>query len=87
MTPHNHRRQTIHIWLVGLIITIAILAASCRPQKGCYGTRGMSGYSHCPSIQELRKDKKTAYLYCINTGIVGVWDTNGKLRSIYHVSK
>ena len=44
MTPHNYRRQTIHIWLVCFILLIAILAASCRPQRGCYGTRGMSGY-------------------------------------------
>lgn len=44
MTPHFYRRQIIHIWLVCFILLIAILAASCRPQRGCYGTRGLSGY-------------------------------------------
>lgn len=43
-TPHSYRRMGIHAWFLAILALMAIIAASCRPQKGCYGTRGMSGY-------------------------------------------
>lgn len=86
-TPHSYRRQGIHAILLCLITVIVLLACSCSPRNGCAATRGMAGYSYCPTLKELREGKKTAYLYCINTGIVGVWDAQGKLSCIYHVSK
>lgn len=45
-TPHSYRRMAIHSWFVilfGIIIAMAFLI-SCRPSKGCYSTRGLSGY-------------------------------------------
>lgn len=86
---HYGRRQTIHGWLILIVFAAALFMAftSCSPKHGCYSTRGMSGYGYCPTLQELRKDKKTAYLYCRNTGIVGVWDAHGKLNCIYYISK
>lgn len=44
-TPHNYRRMGIHAWFLAILVLMAIVAFSCRPQRGCYGTRGMSGYS------------------------------------------
>ena len=47
MTPHYHRRQTIHICLLCFILLIAILAASCGAQKDpCKERRGLSGYGY-----------------------------------------
>lgn len=47
-TPHSYRRQSIHSWFIILFGIIAamifFMATSCRPSKGCYGTKGMSGY-------------------------------------------
>lgn len=45
MTPHYYRKQTIKGWLLLILTLMALIAFSCRPQRGCYGTRGMSGYS------------------------------------------
>jgi hypothetical protein len=82
-TPHSYRRQSIHAILLCLITVIVLLACSCSPRMGCPGHQGYSGYS----LQELRKNKNIAYLYCPNTGIVGVWDAKGKLSCIYYISK
>lgn len=65
-TPHRYRRSVIHFWiLLPVAIIIAMLYLSgCSPQKGCYGTRGMSGYS---------------YIRNLETGRVAVLDKDGNI--------
>lgn len=62
MTPHSYRRQAIHSWFVILIgiIFAMIYLMSCSPQKGCYSTRGMSGYGYL-------KNKKTNKVFVLDT--------------------
>jgi len=46
MTPHHYRKQSIKgFFILAILLMILLATYSCRPQKGCYGTRGMSGYS------------------------------------------
>lgn len=56
MSPHYYRKQTIKVWFLLILTLMAIVAFSCRPQRGCYGTRGMSGYSWI-------KNKKTKEVF------------------------
>jgi len=65
MTPHYYRKQTIKTWLLALLILMAIIAASCRPQKGCYGTRGMSGYGWLKN-----RETKKVFILDSNCGII-----------------
>ena len=44
LPPHGERRLIVHFLILLLAIIIAYCATACSPQKGCYGTRGMSGY-------------------------------------------
>jgi hypothetical protein len=46
-TPHQHRVQEIKgFFLILFALMVIIYAYGCSPQRnGCYGTRGMSGYS------------------------------------------
>lgn len=83
-TPHSYRRQGIHAILLCLITVIVLLACSCSPRMGCPSHQGYSGYSHCPTLQELRKNKKIPYLYCLNTGLVAVLDMKGKIICTYY---
>jgi hypothetical protein len=64
-TPHYYRRQSIHAVLLCLIVIIALLAARCRPQKGCYGTRGMSGYGWLKNTET-----KKVFILDSNWGII-----------------
>jgi hypothetical protein len=84
---HYGRRQMIHGWIILIAFSAALFMffTSCSPRNGCRATRGMGGYGYCPTLKELRKDKRIAYLYCLNTGVVGVWDIKGRLSCTYHV--
>jgi len=84
--PHKQRRTNIHgfFLLIGLIMLL-IYTYGCSPQKsGCSGTRGMSGYGYCPSLNELRASKYTPWLYCHNTGLVCVLNMKGKIICSYY---
>jgi hypothetical protein len=55
-TPHKYHRSSIHFWIlfpIAFAIIVSILF-SCSPQKGCYGTRGMSGYSYIRNLETGR---------------------------------
>lgn len=64
-TPHRYRRQSIHIVILFLIVIIVFIASSCRPQKGCYSTRGMSGYGWL----KCRETKKV-FILDSNAGVI-----------------
>jgi len=69
MTPHYYRRSAIHSVLLFLIsIIVASFIFSCRPSKGCYGTRGMSGYG---------------WIKCRETKKVSVLDKDGAIVCTY----
>lgn len=79
--PHRQRRMNIHgcFILLGLLIVL-IYAYSCSPQKnGCNATRGMSGYSYCPTLKELRANKTIPYLYNLESGLICVLNTKGEI--------
>jgi hypothetical protein len=91
-SPHQNRVTSIKTILLVLIgIMVLIWLYSCSPQRsGCYGTRGMSGYSHCPTYNELKSNKYDgcyAWIYCPTTSLMQVTDMNGKLVCRYKVSK
>ena len=88
--PHKQRRTNVHgMFLIIGLIMLLIYAYGCSPQKsGCYGTRGMSGYGYCPTLDQLRKSHTIPYLYCPNTGLICVLDMKGKIVcSYYHPAK
>jgi hypothetical protein len=91
LNAHRDRRFNIYFVLVCMVIAIIVLACSCSPQRsGCYGTRGMSGYSYCPTYNELKSNKYDgcyAWLYCPSTGLMQVTDMNGSMVCRYKVSK
>jgi hypothetical protein len=69
MTPHYYRRSAIHTVLLFLIsLIIATVIFSCSPQKGCSGTRGMSGYG---------------WMKCRETKKVFVLDKDGAIVCTY----
>jgi hypothetical protein len=56
-TPHKYHRSSIHFWIlfpIAFAIIVSFLFGSCSPQKGCYGTRGMSGYSYIKNLETGR---------------------------------
>ncbi len=78
--PHRNRRTNIHIWLLCLIGFIIFLACSCSsPRRGCYGVRGMSGYS----LRSLIDKYHGSWVKCNETGIVCVFNPEGKLIGYY----
>jgi len=83
-TPHKYRRSAIHFWiLLPLAIIIAvILLSSCRPQRGCNGTRGMSGYSSVD--KKIFTTLHLAWLKCRETGKVIATDMNGNIICTYY---
>lgn len=67
-TPHRHRRQSIHVVILFplvIIIYILFFASGCRPQKGCFSTRGMSGYGWL----KCRETKKV-FILDSNAGVI-----------------
>jgi len=56
-TPHRAHRTNIHgLFLILFALMALIYAYGCSPQRsGCYGTRGMSGYS---SVNHLKTESK-----------------------------
>lgn len=67
-TPHAYRRSAIHSVIIFLIAIILFIATSCRPSKGCYGTKGMSGYG---------------WIKCIETKKVFILDKDGAIVCTY----
>lgn len=70
-TPHRYGRSAIHFWLLAPIVAMIVIIylSSCNnPKRGCYSTRGMSGYSYIKNLE---------------TGRVAVLDKNGNI-CIYH---
>jgi hypothetical protein len=46
--PPRQRRLLVHSWFVilfGVIIAMIFLMSCSAPRRGCYGTKGMAGYS------------------------------------------
>lgn len=61
MTPHYYRKQSIKGFFLLMILVIYLLATyGCTPKHGCYGTRGMSGYSWI-------KNKKTQQAFILDS--------------------
>src|SRR3954465_10553308 len=65
LTPHGERRLSVHFIIIILVAIIAYCASGCRPQKGCYGTRGMSGYGWIKCQQT-----KKVFILDNNAGII-----------------
>ena len=89
MTPHRNRRTNIHIWLLCLIGFIIFLACSCgSPRRGCYGTRNFSGYGlkkeTSERIKKLIDRYKGSWVRCNETGLVCIFNPEGKLIVYYH---
>lgn len=68
--PPRQRRLMVHSWFIILfgIMAAAIILMSCTPKHGCYGTRGIRGYS---------------WLKCIETKKVFVLDKDGAIICAY----
>ena len=90
--PHRDRRTNIHICLLCLIgFIILLFAFSCSsPRRGCYGTRGMSGYGlnqqTGTKVRKLIDTYGGSWVKCNTTGIVGVFNPKGKLIGFYQES-
>lgn len=68
LTPHGERRLFVHFVLI-ILAGIIMFCASCRPQRGCYGTKGMSGYG---------------WIKCKQTGKVCILAPDGEIVEIYY---
>lgn len=77
LTPHGERRLSVHFIIILLVAVIAYCASGCRPQKGCYSTRGMSGYGWIKNIET----KKVFILNRKGQIICTFIDANGMLHS------
>lgn len=77
--PHRERRDSITFVLMLLIVVTIFLAllTGCRPQRGCSGTHGMTGYS---SVEQWPH----GWIRCPETGVVCLFNESGKLICIYN---
>jgi hypothetical protein len=81
-SPHRYRRTNIHVAIILIILTALAVVGniSCTPQHGCYATRKMAGYSHCPTLNEAKNDSCLYYLKNKETQLVII--TNEKTNII-----
>lgn len=88
--PHRNRRTNIHIWILCIIGFIIFMACSCSPKFGCpahTGKRYMSGYglnqSTSSEVMKLIDKYHGTWVKCNETGIVAVFNPEGKLIGYY----
>lgn len=68
-TPHDYRRQFVHSIFLIMLAFMALIAASCSPQRrGCRATKGMGGYG---------------WLKCRETNKVCILDKDGAILCAY----
>lgn len=73
--PPRQRRLAVHTWfmiLFGIIFAMLFLWGCGNQQKGCKGTRGMSGYG---------------WIKCIETKKIFVLTPDGTIACTYYDSK
>lgn len=81
--PPRQRRLAVHsLFIIWILIFILILSfSSCRPQRGCYGTRGMSGYSKLE--KKFIERAGFGWLKCMTTGKVCILRRDGEIIGSY----